>query len=223
MASTDVASRLGRRSEVAYRASAAAGIAAAVVAVVAIAAALVLAGGRFAFLDHALSDLGRRGWPSATVFNGGMVAAGLLALPFGLALWGDRENAFHVVAIGWFGVAALALVGVGLFPLPTAEHLPVAVTFFVAFTVALLCYGTGDVLAGATRRGLATLWLGVGHVTAWLAWTAFGGLFRGPATPVGFLAGDMAFRTALAPPEAVGVVALVGWLLATAYRLAGTA
>ena len=88
---------------------------------------------------------------SPTFVDGGLSRVGDMgALPTELPFFALPQVPFNLETLRIvFPVSlALALVGVGLFPLPAAEHLPVAVTFFVAFTVALLCYGTGDVLAG---------------------------------------------------------------------------
>lgn len=65
-------------------------------------------------------------------------------------------------------------------------------------TFALWVHGSGAVLAGDARRGLAAVWLGIGNVLQWLLWA------------VGFRVGD-----GLAVAEFVGSVVLLVWLVQT--------
>lgn len=73
------------------RIGAASGMLSVAVSVGAIATAILIAD-RFSWASHALSDLGRAGWASATVFNGGLIVAGLLALPFSQAMRGASHT-----------------------------------------------------------------------------------------------------------------------------------
>ena len=66
---------------------------------------------------------------------------------------------------------------------------------------ALWVHGTGETLAGETRRGLAAVWLGNFNALVWASW-----------------AGWRVYAPGLALPEALGVSAFVVWILATAYR-----
>ena len=150
----------------------------------------------FAWPTNALSDLGAAGEPTALLFNGGLVVAGLAGLPFGWVLLsaarGTLERAGGALFAG--SVAALALVGA--FPIGTDPHLPVAVAYFLLFTLAMGAHGAGAALAGDRRRGLASVGLGVAHVLSWLAWSAAG--------PPG-----------LAIPEIVGSGLLLAWVVLT--------
>lgn len=196
----------GTLADRADRLAAWAGVLSPAVALGAIAAAVLVADG-FSPTADALSDLGRVGRASAPLFNYGLVAAGLLAVPFGLPLVRASRHPLGTLGVGAFGVAALSLAGVGAFPLPTAPHAAVAVGFYLSFTVAFWLYGTGEVLAGAVRRGLATVWLGIVHVLTWVGWAAWAAV--GGAAP------------GLAIPETVGALLLVGWMVATARRFIG--
>lgn len=150
----------------------------------------------FSWTADALSDLGAATAANPWLFNGGLVAAGLIGLPFaGLLVRRARHALERVGAVAVGGsVAALALVGA--FPTGTPEHFPVAVAYFALFTVAMWLHGTGAALAGDVRRGLGAVWLGIAHGLAWLVWAAVG--------PAG-----------LAIPEIVGSALLLAWIAQT--------
>jgi hypothetical membrane protein len=134
--------------------------------------------------------------------------AGRAGAPVGVAAGPDPV----ATVAAWGGllalaVATLALVGVGLFPVGDPRHGPVSVAFFVALAYGLLLVGTGQALAGAVRRGLATAWLGVVAASAWLVYAL---VAAGGAEP------------GVALPELVGALALGTWVVLTARTLAGT-
>lgn len=160
----------------------------------------VLLSARFSLATSALSDLGRAGWTTTAVFNGGLLVAGLLALPFGVVLARNARTLLYAAGSVAFSLSAVSLALVGVFALPAPEHGLVAIGFFLAFTVAFVLYGAGDVRSGARRRGLATLGLALVHVLGWVVWV-------GAGTPGG-----------LAIPELVGSACLSAWVLATAAR-----
>lgn len=128
----------------------------------------------FSWTTNALSDLGATGAGTPWLFNGGLVAAGMLGLPFGWVLFATARHPLERLgAVGFTGsVASLALVGA--FPTGTALHLPAAVAYFFLFTIAMWIHGSGAALAGEVRRGLGAIWLGIGHVLAWLGWVVTG-------------------------------------------------
>jgi len=171
------------------------------VAAVAITAA-ILRSETFAWSTSALSDLGTDP-ATAPLFNGGLVLAGLLALP--LCAWrfdAARHRLERVGALAFAG-AMLALAGVGLFPSDTALHLPSAVGFYLGFTYGLFLTGTGEALAGRRRRGLLTMWVGIAELSVWLGWAALD-------TPGG-----------LAVPETIGALVVVAWVVRTTRRRRG--
>ena len=155
----------------------------------------------FSWATDALSDLGASASPTALLFNGGLIAGGALALPFAHLLW--RRAATRVSRLGAailaVGFACLALVGV--FPIGTRLHLPVAVAFYLSITYGWFVRGTGVALAGRVRRGVGTIWFGVAHVTSWLAWVA--GARIGPG---------------IAVPETIGALLLAAWVALTVRR-----
>ena len=150
----------------------------------------------FSWTASALSDLGAASSPTAAVFNGGLLVAGLVSLPFALVLWSAARNAVERGGAVAFATTVASLAGVGAFPTGTALHVPVAVTYFVALSVALWVHGSGAVLAGDARRGLAAVWLGLANVAAWGLWAVSG-------------------LEGVALPEVVGSLALLAWLAHT--------
>jgi hypothetical membrane protein len=182
------------------RIAAAFGVLSIVVALGAITAAILLSM-RFSFSMSALSDLGRASWASTAVFNYGLLLSGVLALPFAVVLAKNARTLLHAAGSLAFALAAVCLSLIGVFALPAPEHGLVAVGFFLAFTVAFVFDGVGDVRIGARARGLGTLALALVHVLGWAVWL-------GAGTPGG-----------LALPELVGSACLSIWVLATAARL----
>ena len=156
----------------------------------------------FSSTASALSDLGAAGAPTALLFNGGLLAAGLVTLPFAVVLWSVARNLAERGGAVLVAATAGALALVGTFPTGTALHLPVSVAYFVLLSFALWVHGSGAVLAGDARRGLAAVWLGLGNVAAWGLWVVSG-------------------LEGVALPELVGSLALLAWLaLTTRWLLA---
>lgn len=134
--------------------------------------------------------------PSFFVFNGGLVLTGLVGLPFGVLLFVESRNVFERVGAVTFLLTLLTLAAVGVFYLPKDLHGPAAIAHFLALTVFFWIYGTGAALGGRVRLGLATVWLGIGHLVFWLAWAVW--LQSGPIP-------------GLAIPEIVGAIGFGGW------------
>jgi len=151
----------------------------------------------FSWASSALSDLGTPGAPVPWLFNGGLILGGVLALPFAWWHWRRaRTRVGRSVPVALAG-AGLALAGIGVFPLGTALHFPFAAGFYLLLTYTLFLDGSVRALAGTLRRGLAWIWVGIGHLTGWLLWALAG---------VG----------GLAVPEAFGALLFTAWLLASA-------
>ncbi len=159
----------------------------------------------FAWTGNALSDLGAPTGAVATdltrlVFNGGLIAGGVVALGLGYALYLAARNLFELAGIGLFGFTSLSMALIGVFPLPQDAHFVAAVSFYVFLSLALWAYGAGNLLAGDRTRGGVTVGLGVLNAAAWAVWTLTGAFSR----------------PGLALPEVVGAAALAGWTVATA-------
>jgi len=181
------------------RAGAAAGIVGPLVALTSIAVAIA-GSSTFAWTGSALSDLGSPGTATAPVFNGGLLAGGLLAVPFALVLQRASRGSLRRAGAVLLGLSGLALVGIGLFPVGDPLHYPSSVAFFGLASLVPWTYGLGDYRAGAVRAGAFGLALGALNVVGWVAWAALAG------------------AVGIAVPEAVGALAFGSWTVATAAR-----
>lgn len=159
----------------------------------------------FSWTADAVSDLGAPGAAVPWLLNGGLVASGLVSLAFAWVIWRVADHPVQRVGAAAFALAMASLGLVGLFPLGTDLHGPAALAYFGLATVTLWVHGTGTVLAGAPRRGLASVWLGILHVVSWVAWAA--GFGPGPG---------------LAIPEMVGSILFFAWVLLTTLALEAT-
>ncbi|MBX0302974.1 DUF998 domain-containing protein [Haloarcula salinisoli] len=193
------------------RAGRLAGVAAVCIAAIGIAGA-ALASPTFAVTGNALSDLGQPGDPVATpvttlLFDGGLVLAGVVGLPFAVVLWRRSETRLGQAAVVPFSVALLGMVGVGLFPAGRPLHLPAALTLYLASMVAMAVDGAGTALAGGRRRAAVTSSLVAVHVAGWWWWAASG--------PV--------LRPGLAIPELLGAGVFAAWVVLIASDRRGPA
>lgn len=187
------------------------GLAAPLVALGAIVLATLLAPPEtFTWRGRALSDMGRYGTRTFLLFNGGLILGGLLGVPFGWLLWIGARNALERLGVALLWLATAALVGVGVFflghdafYLGTELHFPAALAYFGLAPVAQWVYGSGLVLAGEARLGLASIWLGIAHPLAWLGWLA---VRAGAGDPSAWFA----------VPEFVAAVAFGAWVFAVA-------
>ncbi|QSW98351.1 DUF998 domain-containing protein [Haloterrigena alkaliphila] len=193
------------------RITTACGFAAPLVALGAIGLATLLAAPEtFTWRARALSDMGRVGTRTFLLFNGGLIAGGLLGVPFGWQLWVAARNGLERVGVALLWAATAALVGIGVFflghdayYLGTELHAPVALLYFGLAPLAQWLYGSGLVLAGDARLGLVSIWLGIAHPLTWLGWL----VSRAAA-------GDPSAWFAV--PEFVAAVAFGGWVVALA-------
>ncbi len=182
------------------------GLIAPVIAAVTILAATVVDPG-FVWADDALSNLGElpagesitlsflAGAPQFGLFNGGLILTGIVGLPFAWRLWADADHVLHLVGALQFAGALIALALVGVYYIPREPHGAVAIAHYLLGIVFMWTHGTGSVLAGRTRWGLVTIWLGIVHLVAWLVWAAL-------------LTGQI---PGLAIPETVGALIFGGW------------
>lgn len=145
------------------------GVAGILVGLVGIAAAIVVAPW-FTWTGHALSDLGNPARASAPFFNWSLVVAGLLGVVFTARLFTASTHIVERVGIGIVGVGMANVGLVGVFDITHSLHGPVAIAFFLGITYGWFVHGSGLALSGPVRRGIGSIWLGIGHVTAWLLW-----------------------------------------------------
>jgi len=170
-----------------------------VVSTLGIAVAIALAPW-FSPTANALSDLGEVGRGSAPAFNYSLVAGGVLGLGFAARLWPETPGRLGRAGVAVLAAALASMALIGVFPIPHPYHVPVSVAFFSLFTYALFVLGSAEALAGTVRAGLATIWLGIAHVTGWVVWTAVG-------------------TDGIAIPEAFGAACLGAWVVARTRRL----
>ena len=152
-------------------------------------------------LTQAISELGAPDAPYSAVMNTAFIVGGAVSLPFAVLLVSEARNVYETAGAALVAVAFASLTALGIFPIGRSYHIPAAITLYASFTLALWVHGTGEALAGETRRGLAAVWLGNFNVLVWASW-----------------AGWRVYAPGLALPEALGVSAFVVWILATAYR-----
>lgn len=150
----------------------------------------------FSWTADAISSLGAAGAANPWILNAGLVAAGLVSLPFARVLWTTARHLLERAGAVAFGLGVVALVGVGVFPAGTDLHGPAAVSYFVLLTFVAWLHGSGAVLAGDAVRGLVAVWLGIAHVLAWVVWGL--GVRPGPG---------------IAIPEFVGSLLFLAWLV----------
>lgn len=127
----------------------------------------------FTWAGHALSDLGRPAASTFTLFNAGLIVAGLVALPFVVVLREWAQGYIDGLAILSYIITVLALIFVGIFHLPHGYHAPPAIVFFVGGPVTLWLFATSFILAGEIRFGLRSMWLGIASVLGWAVWMLY--------------------------------------------------
>lgn len=157
----------------------------------------------FTWVGSALSDLGAPGAPTAWLFNGGLIVGSIIALPFGALVFVKAHNRLEQAGAVSFGVTAVFLAAIGVFPLGTPQHRPAAVSFYIFLSISLWVYGTGNVVDGNRRLGVLTICLGLLNLVTWVVWA-------------------IAFQTiipGLALPESVGAIILGAWVFGTTIRL----
>lgn len=181
----------------------AAGVLAPVVALSAIFAATLLSP-TFTWTGDPLSYLGSEGQPTRSLFNDGLVAGGLLSLPFAHYLARTADDRLQRAGAVAFALTGLAMALVGVFPMGTDPHFPAAVAFYLLLSVTLWLHGAGTLRAGGGRRWAGWIAVALGTLNV-VTWTVY----------VAVLAGT---GLSLAIPETVGALALGAWTAGTALR-----
>jgi hypothetical membrane protein len=164
--------------------------------------AAIMADGHWLFGVETLSELGGHR-PGRCYFNTAVTIMGLLAIPYGLALYlRYRQSIVGKGSAGLLLLACLFLVGVGVFPIDTgAPHTFFSWAFFstiiISLTVMLWPMGKDAVLS-LSGRGLTTTVVLTAYVT--IALVALGVM-------------------ELALSEALVVIALDLWVIVTCIML----
>lgn len=132
------------------------------------------AGERYSPANHFISELGELGTSrGARVFNGGLIASGLLLIPFFIGLGTALQS-----VLGWMGGAsgigsAVACGLVGCFPMNNLKpHTVVAVAFFRLGLLTMILFGVALL---AQPAGVTSLprWLGVAGLLGALSYASF--------------------------------------------------
>ena len=123
-------------------------------------------GERYSMLNHFISELGEMGVSRAAwIFNGGLLLAGLVMLPYVIGL----GIAFDSL-LGWLGTAAgiIAVLGVsavGVFPMNNVKsHTLAAMTYFRAGLVMVFFFGVAIFFQSDIRH--AGRWVDKGAMVA---------------------------------------------------------
>jgi len=162
--------------------------------------------------NHFISELGEIGVSRlAIVFNIGLIAAGVLYVPFVLGL-GAALGGWWAAA-GTVGglVSAVSVAGVGVYPMNhLPPHIAAAMTFFRTGLVTILLFGVAIQLQRADRRPVDRR-SNIAGIAAVLAYAVFLFVLRlQPGGASGFHAGLLAVRPAVWP------LAILEWsILAT--------
>lgn len=155
----------------------------------------------FSWTASALSDLGVTP-ASALAFNGGLIAGGVLALPFAWVLAADGRSILGSI----FGLTTVLMALVGVFRLGHSLHFPIALGFYFGATATMLTDGIAGLRADVRAWGFAAIGLALVHIGSWAAWSA--GIRPGSGVAI---------------PETIGAVLFAVWVWATAWRLRSSA
>lgn len=182
------------------------GAVAVVVTIGSILAATVVAPG-FSWRENALSNLGVTATDVGTtatvvLFNGGLIAGGVVGLGFGYALLRAATTRGEYVVVGLLGLTLVLMSLVGVFPQDTAPHFPVALGFYLMVSVSLWADAVVRLREGVRPWALTSAVVGTTNIAVWIAWIAAG-------TPWG-----------LAVPELIGAVLFGGWVCLRSLSLA---
>jgi len=122
----------------------------------------------FSWFEDALSDLGVSG-TTATIFNSSLIIGGLWAFVFSLGVRSIIPDRLGYVGDLLFKLAALSLMGVGLFPETTGQiHFYFSVAFFLLLGLSLLANAISLLLASSKKLGWFTILLAVVSGVVWL-------------------------------------------------------
>lgn len=156
----------------------------------------------FVWTDYALSDLGASGEPTAPIFNGGLILSGLVGVLFAAWLARDGDDLVQRVGAGLLGITMVLRSLIGVFPTGNSLHAPIAISYFVATSIALWTYGAGAYRAGQTRNAAIALVAATLNPAVWLVWS-FGG---------------QSFAPGLALPEFFSTLGVLVWVLYASTR-----
>ena len=125
------------------------------------------------------SVIGGEGNLLALLFNAGLVATGLLSIPFATLLWIVHSKSEGVL----FSLIGLMFIGAGVFPMKgdpssgeflmgggTIAHAIFGSGIFLGVSLYLLLAGAKRLRSGESRAGLTAIGLGLITILVWLPW-----------------------------------------------------
>lgn len=133
--------------------------------------AAILVSPWFSWTGNALSDLGNITTNSSPIFNGGLMVTGIIIAIFPLGLRAKtRSNTLEHVGTLALLVAAIAIIGVGIFPENyILEHVITAGTLFLSNTVGIFLFGVAFVRSKSMRMlGVFSIILAVASAVIWV-------------------------------------------------------
>lgn len=148
-----------------------------------------------------------------SLFNGGLLVAGLLGVGFAAVLWVETATRLERVGVGVLAVTMLSNVGVAVAYLDgpfTGGHFVAALGVFFGLTVTMWVYGTALVRRTGGEHGLPSIWMANVHILAWVFWMIAEALV---------FTGDGDTWTYFAVPEFVGASLLGLWVVVQAWRV----
>ncbi len=125
----------------------------------------------FSWTENALSDLGVIVGSTASLFNFGLMAGGVLAFVFALGLYNilKRSTIGRIGGVA-FILATLALIAIGVFPENMKPmHYFASVAFFALFPIAMLVISIAFALFDKMKMGLFTFLMAMVAAAVWTA------------------------------------------------------
>lgn len=155
----------------------------------------------FSWREHALSNLGVSSTEPGTtatvlLFNGGLVAGGLLGLGFAFRLYRETHRRDRRLVAILLGLTLVSMALIGVFPQDRPLHVPVALAFFIGVSITLWADAIACLRADGPRRAVPGVLTGTGNAIAWLGW-----VLLAPTPSEG-----------LAIPELLGAVCFATWI-----------
>lgn len=98
----------------------------------------------FDLQEHALSELGEVGLAYNNVFNFALIISGFLFLIFALSLFRIAETEAGHIGIWGLALGAIFMILIGVFPMGTTPHLPVAILFYSTTIAGLIIFGIDE-------------------------------------------------------------------------------
>ena len=128
---------------------------------------------QFSWTEKALSDLGVQEGVTATLFNSGLMIAGILLLVFVSGLFVLQKTMLGRIGVFISVLAALALVAIGTFPESVEPtHYYVSVAFFLLLLVSMLVIGATFLLTARVELGFFTFLAAIVAALVWIMqWT----------------------------------------------------